>query len=283
MSFIDDGFPKTATPSDLVGRVLGLNPGLMTGPGTNTYLVGRRDPILIDTGAGVPDYQPLLEQYLADRGFTQPSRVILTHRHRDHLGGVPQLRARFAGIGVGKMIHRDAGLPGAIEDIRDGHVIEGEGVRLRAVHTPGHASDHLCYYLEEEKALFTGDVILGGSTTVIPSDDGDLGDYLDSLRRLQGLDVRRIYPAHGPVIEDGPAKIREYIEHRLLRERQILTVLGDRLDTIPAMVERIYAEVPKALHAAAAMSVESHLRKLAKDGRVREHTRRGAPSRWELV
>ena len=90
-------FPTTATPSDLVGRVLGLNPGMMTGPGTNTYLVGRRDPILIDTGAGVPDYVPLLERYLAERGFTQPSRVLLTHRHRDHLGGVASLRARFKG------------------------------------------------------------------------------------------------------------------------------------------------------------------------------------------
>ena len=89
-------FPTTATPSDLVGRVLGLNPGMMTGPGTNTYLVGRRDPILIDTGAGVPDYVPLLEHYLGQRGWTQPSRVILTHRHRDHLGGVGSLRARAA-------------------------------------------------------------------------------------------------------------------------------------------------------------------------------------------
>ena len=104
-------FPTMATPSDLVGRVLGLNPGMMTGPGTNTYLVGRRDPILIDTGAGVPDYVPLLEGYLGGRGFTQPSRVLLTHRHRDHLGGVEQLRERFRGLRVSKMRHRDAGLP----------------------------------------------------------------------------------------------------------------------------------------------------------------------------
>src|SRR5438093_11177972 len=93
--------PTSATPSDLVGRVLGLNPGLMTGPGTNTYLVGRRDPILIDTGAGVPDYVPLLERYLAERGFTQPSRVVLTHRHRDHLRGAAPLRPRFRGLSVG--------------------------------------------------------------------------------------------------------------------------------------------------------------------------------------
>jgi glyoxylase-like metal-dependent hydrolase (beta-lactamase superfamily II) len=276
-------FPITATPSDLVGRVLGLNPGTMTGPGTNTYLVGRRDPILIDTGAGVPDYVPLLERYLAERGWTQPSRVILTHRHRDHLGGVDQLRARFRGLAVAKMIHRDAGLPAPIDDLRDGATITGDGVTLIAVHTPGHASDHLCFYLGEERALFTGDVVLGGSTTVIPSDDGDLLDYMASLRRLLALDVRRIYPAHGPVIEDGPARIREYVEHRLMRERQILEAVGDGLHTIPAMVARIYADVAPPLHAAAAMSVESHLRKLAREGRVRETLEGGKPSRWALA
>ena len=276
-------FPTTATPSDLVGRVLGLNPGMMTGPGTNTYLVGRRDPILIDTGAGVPDYVPLLEQYLGERGWTQPSRVILTHRHRDHLGGVGSLRGRFKGLRVAKMRHKDADLPEPIDDLRDGEIVHGEGVTLRPVYTPGHASDHLCYYLVEEKALFTGDVILGGSTTVIPSDDGDLLDYLDSLRRLLDLDLKRIYPAHGPVIEDGPGKIREYIEHRLLRERQILEALGDGVETIPAIVKRIYVDVAPALHPVAALSVESHLKKLAREGRAHEEKQRDRPSRWRLV
>jgi glyoxylase-like metal-dependent hydrolase (beta-lactamase superfamily II) len=283
VSWIDPDFPRTAAPSDLVGRVLGLNPGLMTGPGTNTYLVGRRDPILIDTGAGLPEYVPLLDGYLKSRGWTQPSRVLLTHRHADHLGGVKGLRERFAGLRVSKMIHRDAGLPEAIEDLRDGQVVEGDGVTLVPVHTPGHASDHLCYYLVEEKAVFTGDVVLGGSTTVIPPEDGDLLDYMASLRRLRGLDVRRIYPAHGPVIEDGPARIDEYIAHRLERERQILEALGDGLATIPDMVARIYADVTPKLHQAAAMSVGSHLTKLAREGRVREHRRPDAPSRWELV
>ena len=276
-------FPITATPSDLVGRVLGLNPGMMTGPGTNTYLVGRRDPILIDTGAGVPDYVPLLERYLGDRGFSQPSRVLLTHRHRDHLGGVGQLRERYRGLRVSMMRHMDADLPEPIDDLRDGEIVHGEGVTLRPVYTPGHASDHLCYYLEEEQALFTGDVILGGSTTVIPADDGDLLDYLASLRRLLDLEVRRIYPAHGPVIEDGPAKIREYIEHRMLRERQIVEALGDGIDTIPAIVKRIYVDVAPALHPVAALSVESHLKKLAREGRAREDKQGDRPSRWTAI
>ena len=276
-------FPTTATPSDLVGRVLGLNPGLMTGPGTNTYLVGRRDPILIDTGAGVPDYVPLLERYLDERGFRQPSRVLLTHRHRDHLGGVEQLRERFRGLRVSKMRHRDSGLPEPIDDLRDGETVHGEGVTLVPVYTPGHASDHLCYYLVEERALFTGDVVLGGSTTVIPADDGDLLDYLASLRRLLGLDVQRIYPAHGPVIEDGPGRIREYIDHRMLRERQILDALGDNVDTIPDLVKRIYVDVSPALHPVAALSVESHLKKLARENRVHEEKRADKLSRWTLT
>ncbi len=283
MSWIDPKFPTTATPTDLVGRVLGLNPGMMTGPGTNTYLVGRRDPILIDTGAGVPDYVPLLERYLAGRGWGRPARVLLTHRHPDHLGGVSHLRARFPDLPVAKMIHRDSNLPDAIDDLRDGQTVHGEGVTLVPVHTPGHASDHLCYYLAEEKALFTGDVVLGGSTTVIPSGDGDLADYMASLRRLQGMDVKRIYPAHGPVIEDAPGKLAEYIEHRMLRERQILETLGEGVETIPAIVKRVYVDVPEKLHAAAAMSVESHLKKLAREGRVKEQMERDAPSRWRLA
>lgn len=283
MSWIDPDFPTTATPTDLVGRVLGLNPGMMTGPGTNTYLVGRRDPILIDTGAGVPDYVPLFEGYLTRRGWERPSRVILTHRHRDHLGGVAHLRERFPGIRVAKMIFKDADLPEGTEDLRDGERVVGDGVTLIPVHTPGHASDHLCFYFPEERALFTGDLVLGGSTTVIPDEDGDLGQYMDSLRRIQALDVRRIYPAHGPVIEDAQAKIQEYIDHRMLRERQILDAMGNGARTIPEMVKIIYADVPTALHAAAGMSVHSHLKQLLTEGRVSEERVSSAPSHWTLV
>src|SRR5438093_9785211 len=166
------------------------------------------------------------------------------------------------------MIHRDAELPQPIDDLREGHTVYGDGVTLIPVHTPGHASDHLCYFLVEEQALFTGDVVLGGSTTVIPSGDGDLADYMASLRGLLSLDVRRIYPAHGSVIEDGQAKLSEYIQHRLMRERQILEALGDGGETIPEIVARIYADVSAKLHPVAAQSVESHLKKLAKEDRV---------------
>ncbi len=283
MSWIDKDFPRTAEPTDLVGRVLGLNPGMMTGPGTNTYLVGRAHPILIDTGAGVPDYVPLFDGYLGRRGWARPERIILTHRHRDHLGGVANLRERYPGVPVAKMIVNDSDLPAGIEDLRDGQDVAGDDVTLVPVHTPGHASDHLCYFLPEEQALFSGDLILAGSTTVIPDEDGDLGQYLDSLRRVQRLGVKRIYPAHGPVIEDAPGKIQEYLDHRMLRERQILEAVGAGTRTIPDMVKAIYADVPTALHGHAAMSVHSHLKKLRNEGRVLEDTSGGAPSRWTLV
>jgi glyoxylase-like metal-dependent hydrolase (beta-lactamase superfamily II) len=196
---------------------------------------------------------------------------------------VGQLRELFPGVPVAKLIFRDSGLPDDVDMLGDGEVVEGDGATLLPIHTPGHASDHLCFYLKEERALFSGDVILNGSTTVIPDEDGDLGLYMDSLRRLQALDIRRIYPAHGPVIEDGPGKIREYIDHRMLRERQILEVLGGGPRTIPEIVKIIYADVSTALHRAAGMSVHSHLRKLLGEGRVSEETVPGGPSHWTLL
>ena len=283
MTWIDPDFPTTDTPTDLVGRVLGLNPGLFTGPGTNTYLVGRARPILIDTGAGIGGYVPLLDEYLKRRGWQRPEQIILTHRHRDHMGGLGDLGRRFGELPVAKMIFKDSELPASMTDLRDGQTVEGDGVTLIPVHTPGHASDHLCFYLKEERALFSGDLILSGSTSVIPDDDGDLGQYMDSLRRVQALDIRRIYPAHGPVIDDAPGKIQEYLDHRLLRERQILEALGGGPRTIPEMVKVIYADVSPALHAAAGMSVHSHLRKLKQEGRVREQVAAGGPSRWTLL
>ncbi|HLC42191.1 MAG TPA: MBL fold metallo-hydrolase [Methylomirabilota bacterium] len=268
----------TATLTERVGRVLGLNPGLMTGPGTNTYLVGQREPLLIDTGAGVPEYFGELERYLRDRGIPTLHRVVLTHRHSDHMGGVAGLRQKFLGLSVSKFVYRDSALPGPISSIKDGDVIEAVGATLVAIHTPGHASDHLCYYLREEKALFTGDLILGGSTTVIPPDDGDLAQYMASLHRLLDLDVERIYPGHGPVIEPAKAKIHDYINHRLERDRQILDAISAGCRTVPQMVARIYVDVSPALHPVAQLSVQSHLIKLKREGRVREES-----SGWSVM
>ena len=266
--FHPPAFPETTRLSPLVGRVLGLNPGLMTGPGTNTYLVGARQPILIDTGAGVPGYVPLLQGFVEGEGLDDVRQVLLTHRHVDHMGGVPDVRRAFPRVPVAKLVRNDAALPVTMQRLEDQMMIRGDGVTLHALHTPGHASDHLCYYLEEERALFTGDLILGGSTTVIPPDDGDLGDYLASLRRVLALDVQRIYPAHGPVLEPARPVIEGYIAHRLERERQILAALGAGAETAADVVARVYRDVPAALHQVARLSVLSHLQKLEREGRV---------------
>jgi len=246
--------------------VLGQNPGLQTGPGTNTYLVGGDRLILIDTGAGVPAYDPLLQEALSELKGNL-SLILLSHGHVDHIGGLPSVR-RLHPQAVARMFPGETPVS-AIEPMADGEFLRHDGITLQAIHTPGHATDHLCFYWLEERALFSGDLILGEGTAVIPRVGGSLIDYLASLERLRTLDIRRIYPGHGPVIEDPPAKITEYIEHRRMRERQVLEALHAGVRTIREMVARIYAEVPGGLHPLAEESVWNHLVKLEGEGRVR--------------
>jgi ribonuclease/clavin/mitogillin len=269
--------PDFARLSPRVATVLGHNPGPFTGPGTNTYIVGTgRRPILLDTGIGVSKWAELLPRGLAELADTdQLDRIVLTHAHQDHIGGVKDVTRLFGPMEVLKkpwpVPGPDAAAGTPITAIDDDEVIETEGATLRGVFTPGHAPDHLCYYLAEEKAVFTGDVVLGAGTTVIPDETGDLGQYMESLRRLLALDVETIFPAHGPVIRDAKGKIREYIAHRELRERQVLAALRDGPLEVPVIVKRIYTDVPQFLYAAAAQSVRSHLRKLLREGRVADH------------
>ena len=249
--------------------VLGQNPGPFTGPGTNTFLIGTGERrVLLDAGQGVPKHIDLIASALdewADGAVIET--IALTHAHPDHMGGLDAARERFRPTSVLKKPWPAWDKGAQFTAIDDGAELRVEGARLLALATPGHASDHLCYYLVEEKAVFTGDVVLGAGTTVIPR-DGDLGDYLASLRRLLDLDLEVIYPAHGPAIRDPYGKINEYLAHRALREDQILEGLAAGLTKAEDLVRRIYTDVPEWLHAAAGVSVEAHLRKLAKDAKV---------------
>jgi endoribonuclease LACTB2 len=273
--------------SERVVVALGQNPSAFTGPGTNTYLVGtgsRR--ILLDTGQGEPAYLEVLEAAMVRAGCTGLQEIVLTHGHADHMGGVRSVLDRFGPCPVSKLPwpgvddHHEV----ALRVLEDAAVVTTEGATLRAIHTPGHAPDHLCFVLEEERAIFSGDNVLGIGTTVIPTGSGDLGDYLRSLARMRQETPARIYPAHGPVIEAGRAKIEEYIAHRLERERQIVAHL-ERGPARPAeIVASVYAAYPRHLHAAAAESVTQHLLKLEREGRARRDDLADAKrARWSIA
>jgi glyoxylase-like metal-dependent hydrolase (beta-lactamase superfamily II) len=278
--------PDVDTWSERVTVALGRNPNPFTGPGTNTLLIGtghRR--ILLDTGDGSAAYLPVLEQAMARTGCREIQEIVVTHGHRDHIGGAARLIEHFGPLEVKKKRFDafDAPYPFPLTPLEDGDVLHVEGATLRALHTPGHSPDHLCFLLEEESALFSGDHVLGVGTSVIPSGTGSLDQYMRSLERLLAEVPRRIYPAHGPLIEDGCAKLREYIDHRHQRDQQILAALAQGAANVTNIVDIVYAAYPKALHAAAGESVTAHLIKLEAEGRV---TRDQGPepllARWGL-
>jgi ribonuclease/clavin/mitogillin len=278
--------PDVERWSDRVVVALGQNPSVFTGPGTNTYLVGTgKRRILLDTGQGVDEYLPVLDAALERAGCEGIQEMVLTHGHPDHIGGAVSVIERYGAMPVSKRPWPgiDERYPLEITAIDDGAIVRTEGATLRAIHTPGHAEDHLCFMLEEEGSLFSGDNVLGVGTTVIPGRGGDLLEYLNSLERLLAEKPGAIYPAHGPLIPDGPAKIREYIAHRHERERQILSVLDDGPLQIAGVVERVYAGYPKTLHAAAGQSVCAHLLKLEREGRVtRSNGEEALDAHWQL-
>src|SRR6266513_2033176 len=247
--------------SPLVRRIVGPNPGVMTGPGTNTYLVGIDEIAVIDPG---PDDDEHLD-VVAACGGDRIRWILVTHTHSDHSPGAAGLKAR-TGAPVLGFEARDDFTPD--ETIGEGFCLEATEFRLRAVHTPGHASNHLCYLLEQERMLFSGDHIMQGSTVVIAPPDGDMAAYLAALGRLKKLRIRSIAPGHGHLISEPMAKIDEYLTHRGERERAILEAVTEGAGTVDAVVERVYVDVAEALHPIARHSVYAHLLKLSSEGKV---------------
>lgn len=270
--------PEVERLSPICIRLLGGNPSKFTLQGTNTYLLGsgpRR--ILIDTAEGKPSWIAALKRTLAEENASI-SAALLTHWHPDHVGGVRDILDLAAGATVGAATdvykHRpDAGQ----RDIVDGQQFSVEGATLTAHYTPGHAHDHMVFTLAEEAAMFTGDNVLGQGTAVFE----DLSVYLASLDKMSALYStsrgKRAYPGHGPVIDDGPAKIREYVSHRQEREDQIISTLRETnvLEGKAAwepieLVRVIYKDVPENLHLPAQGGVVQVLQKLKGDGRAYE-------------
>ncbi|KAK4983450.1 hypothetical protein LTR50_007225 [Elasticomyces elasticus] len=249
-------------------RILGGNPGKFTLQGTNTYLVGQGPKrLLIDTGEGKPVWSQSLKNVLSQEQASV-DQAILTHWHPDHVGGVQDLLK----ISPGATIFKNQPSQGQ-HNITDGQKFRTEGATLRAFHCPGHAVDHMALILEEEDAMFTGDNVLGQGTAVFE----DLATYMSSLEKMQHQFSGQAYPGHGPIIQDGKAKIEEYIHHRKQREDQILDVLSSKEENGTSnsggwksadMVKIIYKEVPESLHAAAERGVLQVLEKLEKEGRV---------------
>jgi glyoxylase-like metal-dependent hydrolase (beta-lactamase superfamily II) len=267
--------------SPLVRRIVAPNPGPFTGPGTNTYLVGIDEVAVIDPG---PDDKRHIDAIVGASMRERVRWVLLTHTHPDHSPGTARLvKATGAEVlAFGRRPDKDGAVV-ADRAISEGDTIEGTEFGLEVLHTPGHAPNHICFLLEEERVLFTGDTVLDGMFSVVnPARGGDMALYLASLARLEKLRLTRVCPGHGDVIDEPRARIQEYISHRADRERQILKMLRNGPLRIPELVALIYGDqdLPPGLEEAAGWQVHAQLLKLKAEGKV---TGTSVKSAWKLA
>ena len=257
---------------DGVTLVRAPNAGPMTLSGTNTWLIGT-PAWVIDPGPGDPAHIERVWSAAQARGGI--AGIVLTHNHLDHSEAVPMLRARSgapvaAGTAPARTGFEEPSLAGLEPDVT---LADGDEVGpMRAIATPGHSADHLA--LLAGAVLFCGDTVLGEGSVFIPPGGGSLAAYLDSLRRLQELELDALCPGHGPVVWDPAAKLREYLEHRLDREQRLLVALDTGLRSTDELLDVVWFDAPAALRPAAALTLESHLDKLAQEGRLPEGVER---------
>jgi glyoxylase-like metal-dependent hydrolase (beta-lactamase superfamily II) len=264
-----------------VRRIVANNPGDFTFMGTNTYVVGEGEVAVIDPG---PDDGAHVDALLAALGSERVTHILVTHTHHDHTGAVPALKARtgapvlaFGATGGERGVRTTSPSGKAFVDedlvpdtrVRDGDTIAGSGWKLDAIHTPGHAPDHLCFALSGARTLFSGDHVMGWNTTVVAPPEGHMGDYLSSLERLLERRDKVFFPGHGGRIETPQRVVKAYIMHRQMRESAILASLREGACFIPQIVERIYPNLETSRRPAAALSVLAHLELLHEKGKVR--------------
>jgi glyoxylase-like metal-dependent hydrolase (beta-lactamase superfamily II) len=256
--------------SPMVRRILAPNSGVMTGPGTNTYLVGIDEIVVVDPG---PDDAGHLDA-IVGCGGDRIRWIALTHTHPDHAPAAAALKER-TGADVVAFDARD-GIK-VDRKVADGDTIDATEFRLRAIHTPGHASNHVCWYVEEERMLLAGDHIMDGSTVVIRPPDGDMAAYLASLEKIRGIRrLKSIAPGHGRLIEDPVDRIDWYIAHRLEREAKVVAALAEQGETtIAKLLPAVYGDVDEVLYPVARHSLHAHLLKLVGDGRASGRTLTG--------
>lgn len=253
-----------------VRRIVAPNPGRMTGPGTNTYLIGEATLVVLDPGPALAAHEAAI---VAAIGRAQVAAIAVTHTHRDHSPGGAALGRRYAAPLVGALPrHRDFHDPTFAADrvAGDGTGLATDAGELVAVRTPGHASNHVCWHQPALGLLYSGDHVLGTVSPVILPPDGDMTDYLDSLARLRGLGLAAIAPGHGPLLTDPAATLEGLVRHRLAREAQVvetLAALGRA--SLDALLPLVYRDVAAELHGYARYSLEAHLLKLERDGRAR--------------
>ena len=276
-------FGERVQVTPMIARVVANNPGPFTFMGTGVYIVGGHDVAVIDPGPDLPEHIDALKRALDGR---RVSHILVTHTHSDHSPAAKPLKEwsgaptyAFGPHGSGRDAQEENGGPKVeaggdmdfVPDVRvkDGDILRGDSFSFTCVHTPGHTSNHMCFALAEEKALFTGDHVMGWSTTVVTPPDGDMAAYIASVEKLQQRDDRALYPTHGAPVTDPKPFLAAYREHRLDRERQVLESIAAGRDTIAAMVAQMYADVDKRLHPAASRSVLAHLIQLENEGRVK--------------
>lgn len=255
---------KVVQISPLIKRITAANGSVFTGPGTNTYLVGNEDVTVIDPGPAMEEH---IDVILA--ASDNIKQILVTHTHPDHSPGTRLLQQKLDVPAFGMLTESSKNQDMTFSPARilkDGEILEKEEYSLEVVHTPGHASNHLCFILREEKFIFTGDHVMSGSTVVIGPPDGSMKQYIDSLNKLKNYDMEKMAPGHGDILE-SPYQVADWIiNHRLKREEKVFSALKDATRGTPeSLVEKVYADVDSSLFPIAKASLLAHLIKLEED------------------